>query len=63
MPGKEGHHAQILRIHYYRNQRVIVHIVLGSVFENDGKNDVLSFRFRFFKTENETTSFRLVVLF
>ena len=37
--------------------------MLGSVFENDGKNDVLSGFFRLFKTENETTSFRLVVWF
>ena len=35
---------------------------LGSDFENDGKTDVLSFRFCSFKTEDETTSFRLVVL-
>ena len=37
-------------------------VVLGSVYEKDGKNDVLWFRFRFFNTEVEMTSFRLVVL-
>ena len=35
--------------------------VMGIVFENDEKNDVLSFPFRFFKTKNETTSFSLVI--
>ena len=58
------------RMVYYTNTKsrtnviklIVLHVVLGRVFENDGKNHVLSFRFRFFKTQNETTSFRLVVL-
>ena len=49
---------------YYTVQELILYmyLVMGTVFENVGKNAVLLFHFRFFKTKNKPTSFRLVVL-
>ena len=56
--GKQEMHL----FHFYLNIfECVDQVVLGSVFENNGKNDVLSFRF-FFSKRKTKKSFRLVVL-